>query len=86
MPQWAEPGPNSRRHDAASNSRRAEPAANSRIGWVSGLGFYLAEPRLSEEKIKVLVKLFQKLVVSKGKAFGRHVTLLLCLYNWLCVA
>jgi len=58
----AEPGP---------NSRRAEPAANSRIGWVSGLGFYLAEPSLSEEKIKVLVKLFQKLVVSKGKAFGR---------------
>ena len=37
-------------------------------------------------KIKVLVKLFQKLVVSKGKAFGRHVTLLLCSYNWLCVA
>ena len=35
---------------------------------------------------KVLVKLFQKLVVSKGKAFGRQVTLVAGRENRLCVA
>src|SRR5699024_2456871 len=48
----AEPGPNSRWHDAASDSRQAEPAPNSRIGMVGNLGFYLAVPSLWGEKIK----------------------------------
>ena len=39
----AEPGRNSRRHDAAPDSRQAEPSPNSRIGFVRGPTACLAE-------------------------------------------
>ena len=53
------------------------------VEWVA-LAFTSRDPVCG--KNKVLVKLFQKLVVSKGKAFGRHVTLAAGLGNRLCVA
>ena len=45
------------------------------VEWVA-LAFTSRDPVCG--KNKVLVKLFQKLVVSKGKAVGRQVTLMLC--------
>ena len=73
----AKPGstPN-RRHDAAPNSRQAEPAPNSRrhdaapnsrIGWVGGLGFYLAAPSFWGEKIKFSPAFFKRLWFPKAK-------------------
>ena len=51
--------------------RQAEPAPSSTYWQGEWFAFLPRGTELVKNKIKVLVKLFQKLVVSKGKAFGR---------------